>query len=194
MSINRRLQVEQTGSCDCESSCLPDLLRVNLDVIFLAFQANHWTIGPMGLDRLIAPRARQYHHMYDCLYRGSGRAFTKRTTAMPQPENYGKMYDLAYDMLEAAGWQTSYGSANFSAIPGDRHGVYRGSPVGRPALSRTRELRHVAARELLEFQRSKRARICGPDFYARESLRIFLRPTARRIAGHDASTLKLRFH
>ncbi len=51
---------------------------------------------------------------YDCLYRGKGRALTRKTQSLPSIEKYGAMYDLAYQLLTEAGYYAPYGSVNFS--------------------------------------------------------------------------------
>ena len=56
---------------------------------------------------------------YDCLYRGKGRAMTKRTPDKPTPEIYGRLYDISYEMLAKAGFHAAYGSVNFSRHAGE---------------------------------------------------------------------------
>ncbi len=54
---------------------------------------------------------------YDCLYRGKGRALTRKTKSLPSIEKYGAMYDLAYQLLTEAGYYAPYGSVNYSKYP-----------------------------------------------------------------------------
>ncbi|MGZ3454936.1 MAG: coproporphyrinogen-III oxidase family protein [Polyangiales bacterium] len=56
---------------------------------------------------------------YDCLYRGKGRALTRRTRQLPSPATYGALYDAAYERLGARGYHAPYGSVNFSRHPGE---------------------------------------------------------------------------
>lgn len=56
---------------------------------------------------------------YDCLYRGKGRALTKRTRALPSPALYGELYDAGYERLTSRGYHAPYGSVNFSRHPGE---------------------------------------------------------------------------
>jgi oxygen-independent coproporphyrinogen-3 oxidase len=51
---------------------------------------------------------------YDCLYRGKGRILTKKAVDIPTPNQYGKMYDRAYELLTEAGYSAVYGSVNFT--------------------------------------------------------------------------------
>jgi oxygen-independent coproporphyrinogen-3 oxidase len=55
---------------------------------------------------------------YDCLYRGAGRSFMhgdkKQSDSIPTPQQYGKMYDLAYKILQESGYYAPYGAVNFS--------------------------------------------------------------------------------
>lgn len=56
---------------------------------------------------------------YDCLYRGKGRALTRRTPDLPEPETYRRLYDAAYETLTQRGFFTPYGSVNFSRHEGE---------------------------------------------------------------------------
>jgi len=109
-SVNRRRQIAQTDLAMANLRAT-GFARVNLDIIFgLPGQTlDDWK---RDLERLIA-LAPDSVTTYDCLYRGQGRVLTKRTAALPPPETYGAMYDLAHEMLGAAGWQAPYGSVNF---------------------------------------------------------------------------------
>jgi oxygen-independent coproporphyrinogen-3 oxidase len=115
-SVNRRRQIEQTDRAVANLRAA-GFARVNLDIIFaLPGQSlNDWK---QDLERIIA-LAPDSVTTYDCLYRGHGRALTKRTAALPPPETYGAMYDLAHGMLAAAGWHAPYGSVNFCRHPSE---------------------------------------------------------------------------
>lgn len=54
---------------------------------------------------------------YDCLYRGKGRALTKRTPCLPSLDDYGRLYDVGYNFLLKHGYYAPYGSVNFSRYP-----------------------------------------------------------------------------
>ena len=56
--------------------------------------------------------------IYDCLYRGKGRALTKRTANLPSLETYGILYDHAFELLKNCGYHGEYGSVNFSKTGG----------------------------------------------------------------------------
>jgi oxygen-independent coproporphyrinogen-3 oxidase len=56
---------------------------------------------------------------YDCLYRGKGRALTRRTRTLPTPAFYGELYDAAYERLTSRGYHAQYGSVNFSRHVGE---------------------------------------------------------------------------
>jgi oxygen-independent coproporphyrinogen III oxidase len=91
--------------------------RINVDVIFglpkqteADWRATIEAVLAMGVDSVTT---------YDCLYRGKGRAMTKRMPDRPTPEMYGGLYDLSYDMLAAAGFHAAYGSVNFSRHAGE---------------------------------------------------------------------------
>jgi oxygen-independent coproporphyrinogen-3 oxidase len=116
VSVNRRYQIEQVDRAMANIRAA-GFVRINLDVIF-GFPSQSLDDWMRDLERLI-DLAPDSITTYDCLYRGLGRAITKRTKAMPQPENYGAMYDLAHEMLGAAGWRAPYGSTNFCRLPGE---------------------------------------------------------------------------
>jgi oxygen-independent coproporphyrinogen-3 oxidase len=115
-AVNRSAQINQTESA-VNNIRAAGFKRVNADIIF---GMPHQTIPDwqnslrhvieLGFDSITT---------YDCLYRGKGRAMTKRTKDKPTPEIYGTMYDLAYDMLSDSGYHAAYGSVNFSKIPGE---------------------------------------------------------------------------
>ncbi len=91
--------------------------RINIDLIFAmpGQTEDDWrreidAILDLNIDSITT---------YDCLYRGKGRAMTKRTPDKPTPEIYGRLYDASYAMLEKAGFHASYGSVNFSRHAGE---------------------------------------------------------------------------
>ena len=115
-SVNRLRQIAQT---DIAMANLrrTGFKRINLDIIFgLPNQTlEDWKYD---LDQVIALDPDSIT-TYDCLYRGKGRALTKRTVILPTPETYGALYDLAFEKLYLAGWKTTYGSVNFSKHPNE---------------------------------------------------------------------------
>ena len=91
--------------------------RLSVDLIFaLPGQTEQmWLedlkrVAAMGVDTITT---------YDCLYRGKGRALTKRTADKPNSETYGRLYDLAFDYLSSQGYHAHYGSVNFSRHIGE---------------------------------------------------------------------------
>ncbi len=88
--------------------------RINVDLIFgLPGQTRQdWA---NDLDRVIALPVDSIT-TYDCLYRGKGRLMTARTETIPTPEQYGELYELAFEKLTGAGFLARYGSVNFSWI------------------------------------------------------------------------------
>jgi oxygen-independent coproporphyrinogen-3 oxidase len=110
-SVNRRRQIDQTEQAVINIRAA-GFQRTNLDIIF-ALPGQSLADWKLDLERIIA-LAPDSVTTYDCLYRGQGRLLTKRKADLPSPETYGEMYDLAYEMLGAAGWLAPYGSVNFS--------------------------------------------------------------------------------
>ena len=86
--------------------------RVHCDLIFgLPEQTDdHWRTD---LERVVA-LAPDSITTYDCLYRGKGRVLTKRTPETPSPEDYQRLYDLAWNFLTERGYHACYGGLNFS--------------------------------------------------------------------------------
>jgi oxygen-independent coproporphyrinogen-3 oxidase len=133
-SVNRRRQIDQTDHAvaNLRAAGFP---RINLDIIF-ALPGQSLADWKRDLERIIALSPDSVT-TYDCLYRGQDRLLTKRTAELPSPETYGAMYDLAHEMLVAAGWHAPYGSVNFS-----RHSAETGTSAyfesrlldGRPYL------------------------------------------------------------
>jgi oxygen-independent coproporphyrinogen-3 oxidase len=115
-SVNRRRQIEQTDRAVANLRA-GGFSRLNLDIIF-AFPGQSLNDWKQDLQRIIE-LAPDSITTYDCLYRGQGRSLTKRTPNLPSPETYGAMYDLAYEVLGAAGWRAPYGSVNFSRHSGE---------------------------------------------------------------------------
>jgi len=115
-SVNRQDQ-EAVGMKALENLLAAGFKRVSVDLIFaLPGQTReHWMLD---LQRVVAMRPDAIT-TYDCLYRGKGRALTKRTGDKPTPEVYGELYDLAYETLTAAGYHAAYGSVNFSLRKGE---------------------------------------------------------------------------
>lgn len=115
-SVNRRRQIAQTDRA-MASLRATGFARTNLDIIF-ALPGQSVEDWKQDLERIIA-LAPDSITTYDCLYRGHGRALTKRTPVLPPPETYGTMYEIAHSMLTAAGWHAPYGSVNFSRHPSE---------------------------------------------------------------------------
>jgi oxygen-independent coproporphyrinogen-3 oxidase len=110
-SVNRHLQIEQTERAMANLRAA-GFARVNLDVIF-ALPNQSAADWQNDLRHLITLRPNSIT-TYDCLYRGKGRALSKRLNSFPPAALYGEMYDLGYSMLTESGWHAPYGSVNFS--------------------------------------------------------------------------------
>ena len=110
-SVNRHRQLEQTERAMANIRAC-GFARVNLDVIF-ALPNQSVSDWQNDLRHLIALRPDSIT-TYDCLYRGKGRALSKRMKSFPAPVLYGELYDLGYSMLTESGWHAPYGSVNFS--------------------------------------------------------------------------------
>ena len=91
--------------------------RVNLDLIF-ALPGQTEAIWSQDLAHAIALDPDSIT-TYDCLYRGRGRALTRRALTMPSPSTYGALYEIARDELGRAGFASPYGSVNHSRHPGE---------------------------------------------------------------------------
>jgi oxygen-independent coproporphyrinogen-3 oxidase len=107
--MNRKSSFEARA---IENLLMSGFRRVNIDLVFgLPGQTlKHWKedvrkIIGFGPDSITA---------YDCLYRGEGRMLPE---CQPSPEEYGRLYDLAYETLTANGYNAPYGSENFSRHP-----------------------------------------------------------------------------
>lgn len=115
-AVNRQAQENMTEKAMRHMKQL-GFRRINVDIIFglpqqteKDWQESVQSVIDMGVDSVTT---------YDCLYRGKGRAMTKRTADKPQPAVYGTLYDLSYDMLAKAGFHAPYGSVNFSRHAGE---------------------------------------------------------------------------
>ena len=108
--VNRR---EQRSQVDRALSNLhaAGFQRVNADLIFglpnqstedFAADLNH--VIDAGVDSVTT---------YDCLYRGKGRAMTRKSPSLPSPDDYRRLYDLGFATLIDAGFHAPYGSVNF---------------------------------------------------------------------------------
>jgi oxygen-independent coproporphyrinogen-3 oxidase len=111
--VNRSLQI-QKNELATQNIRNAGFKRFNADLIFgLPYQSlNDWEFS---IDRIIE-LAPDSITTYDCLYRGKGRALTRKTEVFPTLETYGQMYDLAYHKLLNAGYFAPYGSVNFSKV------------------------------------------------------------------------------
>ena len=115
-AVNRHEQVDMTGKALANMRA-SGFHRINVDVIFALpgqtqedWRASIEHVIALGVDSVTT---------YDCLYRGKGRALTKRTADKPTPETYGRLYDLSYALLKQAGYNAPYGSVNFSHHAGE---------------------------------------------------------------------------
>ena len=115
-AVNRKLQI-QKNEVAVDNIRKAGFARFNADLIFgLPGQSyNDWAYD---LSRII-DLSPDSITTYDCLYRGKGRALTRKTREIPSLEHYGHMYDQAYDTLCSAGYYADYGSVNFSRIKGE---------------------------------------------------------------------------
>jgi oxygen-independent coproporphyrinogen-3 oxidase len=91
--------------------------RVNVDLVF-ALPGQDRAGWLRDVEAAIALRPDSIT-TYDCLYRGKGRAMTKRALTLPPPSLYGAMYDDAHALLRAAGYHAPYGSVNHSRHQGE---------------------------------------------------------------------------
>jgi len=91
--------------------------RVNVDLVF-ALPGQSRDVWRRDVEHAIALEPDSIT-TYDCLYRGKGRAMTKRTLTRPSPLTYGAMYDDAHALLGAAGYRAPYGSVNYSRHEGE---------------------------------------------------------------------------
>lgn len=56
---------------------------------------------------------------YDTVYKNRGiAAFAIKNNCLPTTDDFGRMYDMAYNLLLSAGYHGDYGTINFSNIPG----------------------------------------------------------------------------
>lgn len=109
--------VNRGAQRDAETRALVNLraagfARISVDLIFgLPGQTDEqWR---RDLER-VADAGPDAITTYDCLYRGKGRALTRRQNTLPGPDRYGELYDLAYALLLGRGYHARYGSLNFS--------------------------------------------------------------------------------
>jgi oxygen-independent coproporphyrinogen III oxidase len=110
-SFNRKEQ-ESVGTVAVENLMSAGFKRVSVDLIFaLPGQTDEQWLSDFKRVIALGPDAIT---TYDCLYRGKGRAMTKRTTDKPSPERYGQLYDAGYALLLSSGYHAPYGSVNFS--------------------------------------------------------------------------------
>lgn len=54
---------------------------------------------------------------YDCLYRGKGRAMTRRSLSTPTPARYQALYEEGRALLRVAGYDAPYGAMTYSRHP-----------------------------------------------------------------------------
>ena len=94
--------------------------RMNVDLIF-ALPGQAMADWKQDLDVAIRTGADSVT-IYDCLYRGKGRPISRDPWHRPGPEDYGRMYDVAFEQLHAHGFHAPYGSVNFSQF-GDETGT-----------------------------------------------------------------------
>ena len=109
--VNRELQISKNEEA-IYNLRQAGFQRVNTDLIFGLPQQTlkDWEDDLIEILKLSPDSITTY----DCLYRGKGRALTKRTDTLPSQKLYGEMYDLAYNLLISHGYYADYGSVNFS--------------------------------------------------------------------------------
>lgn len=115
-NVNRSAQRE-LGELALRNLRASKMARVNVDLIFaLPGQTRaHWLddlarVTDAGVDSITT---------YDCLYRGKGRALTRRTPSLPTQDVYRELYDTAYEFLTSRGYHAPYGSVNYSQHAGE---------------------------------------------------------------------------
>lgn len=89
--------------------------RVNVDLVFGLPGQTDWAADVRHAIAL-APDAIT---TYDCLYRGKGRAMTRRSLQAPSPARYAALYDESRALLRAAGYDAPYGAMTYSRHPGE---------------------------------------------------------------------------
>ena len=114
--VNRRAQ-RRLGDRAVEALAAVGFRRVNVDLIFglpgptcQDWQEDLQRVAALPVDSVTT---------YDCLYRGEGRLLPHLTGKRPSPEDYGALYDTAYEHLTAHGFFAPYGSVNFSRHAGE---------------------------------------------------------------------------
>ena len=114
--VNRRAQREMTEGA-LANLARAGFERVNVDLVFgLPQQTTAHLLEDLasviaqGVDSIT---------IYDCLYRGEGRALPRLHASWPRPQDYAAMYDAAFALLRASGFQGDYGGLNFSRHPGE---------------------------------------------------------------------------
>ncbi|MBK9039253.1 MAG: radical SAM protein [Bdellovibrionales bacterium] len=112
--VNRYAQIDMGMLAAINIHDLP-FERFNVDLIFgLPNQSEHdWEEDLRQVVKLNPDSITTY----DCLYRGKGRALTKKTPCLPSLDDYGRLYDIGYNFLARHGYFAPYGSVNFSRIP-----------------------------------------------------------------------------
>lgn len=115
-SVNRGHQVAQTERALANLTKV-GFRRVNADLIFglpgqtrPQFRADLEQLISSGVDSITT---------YDCLYRGKGRALTRRTAHLTDNQEYRSFYDMAFELLTGNGFHAHYGSVNFSRHPAE---------------------------------------------------------------------------
>ena len=118
-STSRELLAKLNRNSVSDEKAVDNLLnsnfrRINIDLIFglpgqdeSCWEKDVRKVTAMGVDSVT---------IYDCLYRGEGRMLPNK---QPRVEQYGKLYDTAYEILTASGYHAPYGSVNFSKHLGE---------------------------------------------------------------------------
>lgn len=91
--------------------------RINVDLVFgLPGQSEAQWARDVEHAIALAPDAIT---TYDCLYRGKGRAMTRRSLSLPSPATYERLYERGRALLLAAGYDAPYGAMTYSRHPGE---------------------------------------------------------------------------
>lgn len=91
--------------------------RINFDFIFgLPGQTKEHIQKDIDLISELRPDSVT---MYDCIYKGKGRALKTQIGKAPTRAQYGELYDYIYEGLNKVGYHSEYGSLNFSLHRGE---------------------------------------------------------------------------
>lgn len=118
VSLNRAAQVGDVNEAAMANLRAAGFRRVSLDLIF-ALPGQSLAQWRADVARAISLEPDSIT-TYDCLYRGKGRAFSRRVARLPSwTDTYGPAYDAAHEQLAEAGFRGAYGSVNFARHAGE---------------------------------------------------------------------------